>query len=338
MSPGVKVDGPLIAVVVVNWNGRHLLDSCLTSVLEQQPAPDRVIVVDNGSTDGSLAHLRTRWPQVVALEAGANLGFSEGNNLGIRDALVAGADYVLLLNNDAELLPGALGELLAALEETGPAVWAASPKILYRAKPDVIWSAGGRFDWWRGLPIHRGWDERDDGQYDRAELMEFGTACCLLVRARIFLEVGLLEDGYFMYFEDAELSARAARTRARVAYRPAARVLHDVQGSSAGSGDGPSPAMLYYWTRNRCRFITRNGPGPVRRFAAHAYTVGTRLIRIAQATLAGRHRDASLIGRALVDAYIHRATGPTCLAPRPNAEEPPRLGDSGLRIGNTGRP
>ncbi len=316
---------PYLAVVIVNWNGRHLLDSCLASVFEQRPAPDRVIVVDNGSTDGSLAHLQTRWPRVVGMAAGSNLGFSGGNNLGIRAALAAGADYVLLLNNDAQLLPGALGELLAALEEAGHSVWAAAPKILYRADPDVIWSAGGWFDWWRGLSIHRGWNEPDAGQYDRPELMEFATACCLLVRGRTFREVGLLDEGYFMYFEDADLAARAGRTGARVAYRPAARVLHDVQGSNEGGDGGPPPAVLYYWTRNRYRFISRNVRGPVRRIAAHGYVVGSRVVRMAQATLAGRVSDARLIGRALVDGYLYRATGPTYRCQRPGARGPSRL-------------
>ena len=309
--PRTEPRRPLLAVVVVNWNGRHLLDACLTSVFEQHPAPDRVIVVDNGSTDGSLAHLRTRWPQVVALDAASNLGFSGGNNLGIRDALAAGAEYVLLLNNDAQLLPGALGELLAGLLEAGPAVWAAAPKILYRANPDVIWSAGGRFDWWRGLSVDRGWNERDRGQYDRPELVEFANACCLLVRERIFGEVGLLDQEYFMYFEDSELSARAGRSGARVAYRPAARVLHDVQGSSGGTGTGSSAAALYYWTRNRSRFISRNVRGPGRRLAAHAYVLGTRAVRMAQAALAGRPHEVRLIARALVDGYLRGATGPT---------------------------
>lgn len=302
---------PLIAVVIVNWNGRHLLDACLCSVLEQRPAPGRVTVVDNGSTDGSLAHLGAEWPGVRALGAGANLGFSGGNNLGIRDALSAGAEYLLLLNNDAQLLPGALSELVGALEEAGPEAWAAAPKILYRADPTVIWSAGGRFDWWRGLSIDRGSNEVDRGQYDRAELVGFANACCLLVRARVFAELGLLDDAYFMYFEDSELAARAARTGARVAYRPAARVLHEVQGSSGGDGAGPSPAALYYWTRNRPRFISRNAPDAVRRIAAHGYVLGTRLVRMAQAALAGRGEEARIIGRALVDGYLRGATGPT---------------------------
>ncbi|MDQ3136742.1 MAG: glycosyltransferase family 2 protein [Gemmatimonadota bacterium] len=315
MAPPSRVGRPLVAVVIVNWNGWHLLDACLASVREQHPSPDRVIVVDNGSTDGSLAKLEARWPDVVALDAGSNLGFSGGNNLGIRDALAAGADHVLLLNNDAQLLPGALGELLAALAEAGPAVWAAAPKILYRATPDVIWSAGGRFDWWRGLSIDRGADELDQGQYDQPELMEFANACCLLVRARIFRELGFLDEAYFMYFEDSELAARAERTGARVAYQPAARVLHDVQASSGGADGGPSPAALYYWTRNRCRFIRRNVRGPVRRLAAHTYVIGSRVVRMVQAARAGRPQDARLVGRALVDAYVHGATGPRSTPP-----------------------
>jgi GT2 family glycosyltransferase len=318
------------AVVVVNWNGRHLLDACLTSVLEQQPAPDRVIVVDNGSNDDSMAYLQARWPRVVALDAGSNLGFSAGNNLGIRDAIAAGAEYVLLLNNDAQLMPGALGELVAALDESGPAAWAAAPKILYRAHPEIIWSAGGRFDWWRGLSIDRGWNERDRGQYDQPELLEFANACCILVRSPIFRDVGLLDEGYFMYFEDSDLAARAGRTGARVAYRPAARVLHDVQGSSGGTKSCPSPVALYYWTRNRARFISRNVRGRARRLAAHAYVIGTRGLRMAQAALAGRRQEARLIGRAVVDAYLRHATGATYPAPPPYVRMPvDGVGESG---------
>ncbi len=301
-----------VAVVIVNWNGEHFLDACLASVLEQRPGPDRVIVVDNGSSDGSVPLLHARWPRVEVLEAGANLGFAAGNNLGIRHALAAGADYVLLLNNDAQLLPGALGELIGGLEEEGARVWASAPKILYRGSPGIIWSAGGRFDWWRGLSIHRGWGERDRGQYDQPELMGFASACCLLIRARVFSEVGFFDDGYFMYFEDSEFAARAARTGARVAYRPAARVLHDVQGSSeAGDDDGASPAAVYYFTRNRPRFISRNVRGPLRRFVAHAYVVGTRFVRMTQVALAGRAGEARLLGRGLLDGYLRHRTGQT---------------------------
>jgi GT2 family glycosyltransferase len=296
-------------VVIVNYNGRHLLDACLRSVRDQAPAPDRVIVVDNGSSDGSLRHLRAAWPDVAAVDAGDNLGFAEGNNVGIRAALAEGLEYILLLNNDAQLVPGALARLVGALESAGTAAWAAAPKILYHVDPGVIWSAGGRFDWWRGLSVDRGWNERDVGQYDRPELMEFANACCLLVRAGVFQKVGLLDPEYFMYFEDSELAARAGRTGSRVAYVPDARVLHAVQGGATAVG-GSSPTALYYWTRNRGRFISRNVPGRLRRLVAHAYVWTTRAVRVVQAAVVGRPHEARLIVRAMIDGYVARATGP----------------------------
>lgn len=299
------------AVVLVNWNGRHLLDTSLASVFRQSPAPMQVIVVDNGSSDDSLAYLRKRWPQVVAIDSGANLGFAAGCNVGIRHAVAAGASTVLLLNTDAELLPGALAELSAGLAQE-PTAWAAAPKILYRARSNVIWSAGGSFDWWRGLSLDRGTNEVDDGQYDSPALMDFGNACCLLARVPSLRELGPFDEGYFMYFEDSELAARALRRGARVAYRPAARVLHDVQGSSGGEGGmRPSSAALYYWTRNRIRFIHRNAPDAARRLLAHAYVVGSRVVRIVQAARRGRWGDVRLIVRALVDGYVVRVTGPS---------------------------
>ncbi|MGN6393598.1 MAG: glycosyltransferase family 2 protein, partial [Gemmatimonadales bacterium] len=206
---------------------------------------------------------------------------------------------------------GSLAELVAGLAQE-PTAWAAAPKILYRSRPDTIWSAGGSFDWWRGLSLDRGTDERDQRQYDRPDLVDFANACCLLVRGGSYRELGPFDEGYFMYFEDSELAARAVGRGAQVAYRPAARVLHDVQGSSGGArGVRPSPAALYYWTRNRVWFIRRNSPGVARRLVAHGYILGSRAVRIAQAVRRGAWDDVRLIIRALLDAYVRRVTGPS---------------------------
>lgn len=301
----------MIAVVIVNWNGRSLLSACLTSVFNQTTPPGLVIVVDNGSTDGSVSYLRTHWPRATVLETEANLGFSGGNNRGISAALAAGSDYILLLNNDAELRPGALEHLRSALQQGGPGEWAAAPKILYRRDPGVIWSAGGRFDWWRGVSVDRGTNEPDQGQYDRAEAVEFANACCLLVRSRAFHHLGLLDEEYFLYFEDADFAARLSRAGGRIVYEPAACVLHDVFGSSRGAPARPSQVALYYSTRNRWQFIAKNAPDPVRRVVAHSFTVLSRLIRMAQAVAQGRVGDALVVGRGLWDAYVRRRRGRT---------------------------
>jgi GT2 family glycosyltransferase len=301
----------VIAVVIVNWNGRSLLDACLGSLLQQTPPPQFIFLVDNGSTDGSAEYVRAAWPSVIVLETQTNLGFAGGNNVGIRAALAAGADAILLLNNDAQLLPAALERLGSALGPDGSNVAAAAPKILYRSTPEVIWAAGARLDWWRGLAVDRGLNELDVGQYDRPEQVQAATACCLLVRSDAFREVGLLDEGYFMYFEDADFAVRLNKSGRRIAYEPRARVLHDVFGSSGGAPDRPSPVALYYSTRNRSQFIARHAPDAFRRLVAHGFTIGSRVIRLLQALAGGRRADAAAIGRGLRDAYIRRSTGRT---------------------------
>jgi GT2 family glycosyltransferase len=301
----------VIAVVIVNWNGRTLLDACLGSVLAQDPPPELVYLIDNGSSDGSAEHVRSRWPTVTVIETGTNLGFAGGNNEGIRAALAAGADAILLLNNDAQLLPTALQHLTQVLDRGGGKLWAVAPKIRFRSSPDVIWAAGGKFDWWRGVVVDRGWNEQDAGQYDRPEQVESATACCLLVRSIAFREIGLLDESFFMYFEDADFAARLGKAGGMIAYEPAAGVLHDVFGSSGGARDRPSPVALYYSTRNRARFISRHAPGGFRRFVAHGFTIGSRLVRLTQAFIGGRLGDAAAIAQGLRDGYIRPSLGRT---------------------------
>ncbi len=301
----------MTGVVIVNWNGRRLLDSCLEAVAAQTPPPALVVVVDNGSTDHSVEHLRSHWPAVTIVDLGRNAGVAAGNNAGIRAVRASGTDRVLLLNNDAELRPAALAELERALQAAGEGSWAAAPKILYRAHPDRIWSAGGAFEWWRGLSRDRGTDEPDHGQYDAPGEIDYANTCCLLVRADAFDRVGLMDEAYFMYYDDSDFSARIRRAGGRIRYVPSSEVLHDVQASSKRAAAGPSLFALYYTTRNRARFIRRNGPTAVHRAAAHAFTIASRLVRAGQAALRGRRAEALLVLGALHDGYVRQETGVT---------------------------
>ncbi len=305
----------MTAVVIVNWNGRRFLDVCLEAVFAQTAPPELVVVVDNGSSDGSVEHLRQRWPSVRVVPLSSNAGVAAGNNAGIRAALEAGARFLLLLNNDAIMRADVLGELHGALAEGGDATWAAAPKILYRGQPDRIWSAGGSFEWWRGLSRDRGTGEPDRGQYDRPQDIDYANTCCLLVRADAFASVGLMDEAYFMYYDDSDFSARLRRAGGRIRYVPAAGVLHDVQASTGGALDRPSLFALYYTTRNRPRFIRRNAPSRLHRIVAHCFTIGTRVTRIGQALAGGRWQEAKLVSRALRDGYLRRETGAAQLWP-----------------------
>lgn len=298
-------------MVIVNWNGQRLLDSCLEALSSQSVRPSLTIVVDNGSTDRSVAHLRHAWPSVEVLELGRNLGVAAGNNAGIARALAGGADQVLLLNNDATIRPDVIQRLQAALDAGEPEVWAATPKIVYRSDPGIIWSAGGEMVWWKGLSRDRGTDQPDRGQFDRAELVGYANTCCLLIRAEAFARAGLMDEAYFMYFDDSDFCGRLARAGGKIAYVPQAVALHDVQASSRGEGQPVNHFMVYYTTRNRPRFIQRNVPGAPLRVAAHVFTITSRLVRIGQALRRRDRRTSSVIWRALVDGYVRRLTGPT---------------------------
>ena len=182
-----------------------------------------------------------------------NVGVAAGNNAGIRAALEAGAQFILLLNNDADLRPSALAELRRALDAAGNAAWAAAPKILYRSEPDRIWSAGGAFEWWRGLSRDRGTGEPDHGQYDQPSDIDYANTCCLLVRAEVFARIGMMDEAYFMYYDDSDFSARVRRAGGRIRYVPSAQVLHDVQATSRSTAAAGASSFfaLYYTTRNR---------------------------------------------------------------------------------------
>lgn len=301
----------MIAAVIVNWNGLRLLDACLEAVFAQTAPPGLVLVVDNGSTDASVEHLRRRWPAVRVVALDRNLGVAAGNNAGIRAALDAGAGAVLLLNNDAAMRPTALAALDAALAAAGDGAWAAAPKILYRSDPGRIWSAGGAFEWWRGISRDRGTDEPDRGQYDQPSDIDYANTCCLLVRAEAFDRIGLMDEAYFMYYDDSDFSARIRSAGARIRYVPEALVLHDVQATARVAAAAPTSFALYYTTRNRARFIERNAPTIAQRLSGHAFTIATRFIRAAQAALAGRPAEARLVLGALHDGYVRRETGVT---------------------------
>jgi GT2 family glycosyltransferase len=302
---------PKIAAVIVNWNGLHLLDLCLGAVSAQTTRPKSVIVVDNGSTDASVAHLRSAWPEVEVIELERNLGIAAGNNAGISRALALGAEYVLLLNNDAEMRPDVIERLHGALEAGGQDTWAATPKIVYRAAPDRIWSAGGEMIWWKGLSRDRGTGQPDRGQFDDGGMVSYANTCCLLIRSGAFARVGLMDEDYFMYFDDSDFCGRMIRAGGKIIYVPEPVVLHDIQASSNRSGAPVNLFMVYYTTRNRARFITRNVPGAPRRLIAHGFTIASRFVRVAQACLRGDRETRAVIWRALSDGYIRRLTGPT---------------------------
>ena len=215
-----------IALIVLNWNGRDMTADCIRSVLAMRGQIEfELIVVDNGSNDGSVEYFKKQFPQCIVLPQVRNLGFPGGCNVGIREALERGAEYVVPLNNDTIVDRGFLEELIKVAEQD-PQVAIVSPKIYFYDLPDRFWWAGGKFSLWTGVPMHVGRKQQDEGQFDRERPLDWATGCAMLIRASALRKVGLFDEKFFLNAEDLDLSVRMRRAGYQIWYAPKARLWH----------------------------------------------------------------------------------------------------------------
>ncbi len=250
-------DSPSVGIIVLNWNGRADTLACLQTLTRLNDRAFHIIVVDNGSTDGSPDAIRSAFPEVEVVETGDNLGYAGGNNRGLRVALDRGFPYILLLNNDTLVAPDLLTRLREAIEED-PTVGVAGPTIYYADRPQVIWTAGGAIDWQRGETRMVGLDEIDRGQFGTVPReVDFVSGCAMLLRREVPERVGLLDERFFLYYEEVEWCVRARRAGFRIVHVPQARVWHRIRPQTQAE----SPTVHYYMTRNRLLFLTLTGAG-----------------------------------------------------------------------------
>jgi len=297
---------PPVALIVLTWNQRDLTLDCLASLAGLDYPADRleVVVVDNGSVDGTAEAVEERYPRVAVLRNGQNLGFAEGNNVGIRYALEGTAEYIMLLNNDTVVDPHMLQELLAVLDAQ-PDVGIVGPKMLYFDPSDVIWCAGNRIDLQRGSSIRLQAEQPDDESLQEPQDVDFITACGICLRRRVIEEIGLLDPRFFIYYEETDWCTRARAAGWRIQYAPRARLWHKV---SAAMG-ATSPATDYYMTRNVFLFLSKNQRG-LPKLQALGLTAVRHLLTVAAYTARShggqrtRSRNARLL--ALRDAALGR--------------------------------
>jgi hypothetical protein len=226
-------ESPLVYIIVLTWNGKDDTIECLNSLQRLSYPNAHILLVDNASTDGTVQTVRSLFPHVDILVNATNLRFAGGNNVGINHALSHNAEYILLLNNDTIVEPDFLTHLVraAANDET---VGMAAPKIYYFDHPRVIWFAGGKIEWWKGWISHTGIREVDRGQYDAIQKVDYLTGCCMLVKRKVIEQIGLLDERYHIYGEDADWCIRAARAGYTLLYVPSAVVWHKLSVSAGG--------------------------------------------------------------------------------------------------------
>lgn len=236
-----------VVAIVLNWCKEADTAACLDSLGASRCDALDIVLVDNGSPDGSGERLHQRFPLVDFLQTGTNLGYAGGNNRGIERALGTGAEYLLIVNNDTVVDADCVANLVRASESTGAPVVA--PLILYFDEPDRVWYGGGAFSRLRALGTHRFENSPIDHTQTRSSTT-FVCGCCFLIRADVIRRVGGFDESFFAYVEDVELSLRLSRAGVAMLYEPAARVLHRVRRNDAGS-----PFQIRQRDRNRRRLV-----------------------------------------------------------------------------------
>jgi len=296
---------PRVSTIILNWNDASDTLICLDSVLRSDYPNCQILVVDNGSTDDSVSRIRAAYPWIELLETGENLGYAGGNNVGIRHALEGGAEYVCILNNDVVVAPDFLTPLLAVLEGH-PEVGVATPLIAEMAAPERVWALGSVVDRYSGhvRRLHAGEQVAALRQQLPAEV-EVASGAAMLVRREVLNSVGLLDDKFFLYYEETDWCLRVTASGYRIVAVPSSLILHKV---SAALGES-SPIIDYYMLRNHLRLVGRHWSG-LQRVLVEARIVLRSLLTIAAYTvkphggLRTPHRNARLV--ALRDALLGR--------------------------------
>ena len=245
-----RAAAPLASIIIPNWNGIEHLPGCLDSLRTQTFGNTEVILVDNGSTDGSQALVTGQYPEVHLVALEHNLGLTGGNNIGF-DA--AHGEILISLNNDTEAHPHFVEALVNALQEHPEAGMAAAKMLLFDRR-DQIHSAGDGYGI-DGIPFNRGVWQQDEGQFDEPGWIFGGCGGAVAYRRAMLDDVGTFDESFFMYCEDVDLNWRAQLAGWRCWYAPQAIVYHKL------SATGGGPIASYYTGRNTLWVIAKNYPG-----------------------------------------------------------------------------
>ncbi len=239
-----------VTIVLLNFNNFELTAACLRSLSALEHKIFEVLVVDNASSDSEAARLAQEFPSATVLPQKKNLGFAGGCNVALREALNRSSEYVLLLNNDTFVAPDCLTEMLHCIE-LDARIGAVSPKIFFAARPDRLWYAGADFNPWTGRVITHGYKHADEAEFNLPRDITQATGCAMLIRGTALSEVGLLDENFWAYVEDLDLSMRLQARGYRIVYAPKAHVWHwDGATVIKAAGSGSQALRQYLSTRN----------------------------------------------------------------------------------------
>lgn len=258
------------SVIILHYGSISDTLECVT-VLKRNNGdyPFSTILISNSGENGLSDSVKKIDSSIEIIINKENLGFAEGNNVGIKRALSLGSTYIILLNNDT-LSSESLIKNIVIYSENNPQAGLISPKIYFakgheyhknryknHERGRVLWYAGGQIDWQNCYASHRGIDEVDYNQYDKEIITEFATGCCMLIKSEVIDKIGYFDRKYFLYYEDVDYSIRAAQSGFGVYYCPDVYLWHK---NATSTGNPGSSVHLYYQTRNRLYFGFKYAP------------------------------------------------------------------------------
>jgi len=253
-----------VIAVTLNLNGAKDTIECVAALRRSTYRSLDIVVVDNGSTDDSVATLRAQCPDVTLIVTGRNLGYGAGYNVGLEHAYAAGADYFLVLNSDTIIDPHAV-EALVEVAERREKVGFVSGKVYHYSRPDTFQTVGRYSDPRYVIGSLVGLGEVDHGQYDQERQYDFVDDVFRLVSRPAYEATGGYDPTYFLYYEETDWCARVRRAGFTIWYTPHARIWH--KGRTGGSDLEMAPLRHYYMARNHILFMRRNAtPEQFRRF------------------------------------------------------------------------
>ena len=251
---------PKVSVITVNWNNFNDSAECLESLRKTTYSNFEVIMVDNGSGGDDVSLLKQRFGDSIRLIVNdKNSGFAGGCNIGIKDALAGGADYVVLLNNDTVVAPDFL-EGLVRVAQSDERVGIAGGKVFCYELPELIWFAGGIINYRTGRTPIRGSGEADKGQFDEIVRVDWISGCFMFISRDVLQAVGMLDERFFFGWEDVDLCVRAARKGFKVLFVPESRIWH--KGFGIDKRDRLMGMPVYYATRGQFLFMEKHFAKP----------------------------------------------------------------------------
>jgi GT2 family glycosyltransferase len=292
-----------LQIIIISNNRREEIFDCLASLYRCNYTDYRILQLDNGSEDETLDIIREKYADVEIVPLVKNLGYAGNNNIGIKMAIENGAKWILLLNDDVVLDPDCLTAMLA-VGDSDPRIGVVGPLVYHHNEPNVIQSAGGLLGK-RWESIHLGKNEQDIGQYEIPSQVEWISGCAIMVRREAIEQVGMLDQTYFMYWEETEWCIRLARAGWKIFMTPEAKIWH----KGVQRDYQPTPSFTYYGTRNHLLTLAKHRAP----FRAKVYTwlqyCRTLLSWSIRPKWRAKREHRNAMWKGMTD-FLHRRSGP----------------------------